>query len=122
MADVSRFGTLLIPNKTGNSQLEYPIEKTSVLIGRCVIDRDWDSSPENSGDVVLLSGALESVAPNALFLTLSLCHFLLPFAAVGTRRVISGSSTRRYLAGISSCRSTRMASCVWCRWDASRCW
>ena len=48
MADVSRFGTLLIPNKTGNSQLEYPIEKTSVLIGRCVIDRDWDSSPENS--------------------------------------------------------------------------
>eukprot|EP00889_Picochlorum_renovo_P002149 jgi/Picre1/29179/NNA_004572.t1 len=28
------YGTLLIPNKNGKSQLEYPIEKESVLIGR----------------------------------------------------------------------------------------
>lgn len=30
------YGTLLIPNKNGKSQLEYPIEKKSVLIGRYV--------------------------------------------------------------------------------------
>ncbi len=48
MADVSPpFGTLLIPNKTGDSQIEYPIEKTSVLIGRYVLDRDWDDPPGN---------------------------------------------------------------------------
>ena len=36
------YGTLLIPNKTGTSQLEYPIEKKSVLIGRFVafVSRD----------------------------------------------------------------------------------
>ena len=28
------YGTLLIPNKNGKSQIEYPIEKKSVLIGR----------------------------------------------------------------------------------------
>ena len=52
MPDVARFGTLLIPNRTGNSQLEYPIEKTSVLIGRCVIDPEWDPSPEKIRAVV----------------------------------------------------------------------
>jgi len=31
------YGTLLIPNKNGKSQLEYPIEKKSVLIGRYVL-------------------------------------------------------------------------------------
>jgi len=97
MADVSPpFGTLLIPNKTGDSQIEYPIEKTSVLIGRYVLDRDWDDPPGKS------FRRRETAGPYA--------HALPSFLSAGTRRVISGSSTRRFPAGISSCLSTRMAA------------
>eukprot|EP00890_Picochlorum_soloecismus_P006052 jgi/Picsp_1/6448/NSC_03795-R1_bromodomain adjacent to zinc finger domain protein 2a len=75
MNGTTLFGTLIIPNKTGTSQLEYPIEKKSVLMGRdksCdirlvnkeVSRRHVELYVDENGDVCLVSMGREPVRLN----------------------------------------------------------